>query len=392
MPQALTGVRIVEMANVISGPYTGMLLADLGADVIKVEMPGSGDVFRLWDGTAGAMRPQFAAYNRGKRSITINVRHEGGREAYLRLAATADVVLENFRPGTLDRMGVGYDEVRAENPSVIYCNITGMGLSGPSHDRPTYDAIGQAMSGLWSQLTDMQNPEPVGPPLCDQLASLYAVYGVLAALFSREKTGRGQRLEASMLGAGLAFETTPVADYLMDGNVADKVSRAHRSQSYAFVAADGKPFAIHLSTPQKFWKGLAQAVEHVELVEDPRFRDKLDRIKNYDALHDELAAIFRTRRRDEWLKRLEDHDVPAAPINNIAETLSDPQVKHLHMVERFGRDERAQDLVGFPVKFEETPCQPNLPPPLVGEHTLEVLRQVGLTDDDIQRLSDEEAI
>src|SRR5215218_9644977 len=216
MPQALTGVRIVEMANVISGPYTGMLLADLGADVIRVEMPGSGDVFRLWDGTAGAMRPQFAAYNRGERSITINVRHEGGREAYLRLAATADVVLENFRPGTLDRMGVGYDEVRAENPSVIYCNITGMGLSGPSHDRPTYDAIGQALSGLWSQLTDMQNPEPVGPPLCDQLASLYAVYGVLAALFSREKTGRGQRLEASMLGAGLAFETTPVADYLMD--------------------------------------------------------------------------------------------------------------------------------------------------------------------------------
>ncbi|MCZ6564207.1 MAG: CaiB/BaiF CoA-transferase family protein, partial [Deltaproteobacteria bacterium] len=181
----LKKIKVLEMAHVISGPYAGMLLADLGADVIKVEMPGTGDYFRIWDGKDDAIRPSFAAYNRGKRSVTINVQTQSGQELYLRLASKVDVVLENFRPGTLERFGVGYEAIREENPDVIYCSLTGMGPTGPYKHRPTYDAIAQAMSGLWSQLTDMDRPEPVGPAISDQLSGLYAAYGILGALVSR---------------------------------------------------------------------------------------------------------------------------------------------------------------------------------------------------------------
>jgi formyl-CoA transferase len=388
----LEGIRVLEMANVISGPYAGMLLADLGAEVIKVELPGEGDNFRHWDAEPGALRPQFAAYNRGKKSVTIDVRKEGGKECYLRLAERVDVVLENFRPGTLERMGVGYEQVRRRNPEVIYCSITGMGSRGPERNRPTYDAVVQAKSGLWSQLTDLTDPEPVGPPICDQLAGLYAAYGILAALHRRDRTGRGQRLEVSMLSAGLAFQTNAIADYLMTGAVADKLSRARRSQSYAFVAGDGRPFAVHLSTPHKFWQGLCEAAGRPELLEDPRFRTKGDRIRNYHELRRELAATFRTRPRDEWLARFEQHDVPAGPLHTVAEALEDPQVRHLDMVRTWGEGERAVRLVGFPVEMEGTPLSPGLPPPALGEHTEEILAELGYVPEQIARLREEGAI
>lgn len=392
MAGPLNNLRVLEMANVISGPYAGMLLADLGAEVIKVEMPGSGDYFRLWDGKEGTVRPSFAGYNRGKKSVTINVQVESGRKAYLRLASKVDVILENFRPGTLERFGVGYDAVHDINPNVIYCSLTGMGSTGPYSHRPTYDAIAQAMSGLWSQLTDMSNPEPVGPPISDQLAGIFAAYGVLAALLSRSLGGRGQKLEVSMLGAGLAFQSTSVAEYLNQGVIADKLSRAHRSQSYAFVASDGLPFAVHLSTPQKFWQGLAETAGRPELVKDPRFVRKADRIKNYDVLRDILAEIFRTRSRAEWLAKLEEHDVPAGPIYNVGEALEDPQVQHLGMTKTFGKGERALKLLGFPVAFGTTPCQPDLPVPYVGEHSEVVFGELGYSAADLTRMKGEGAI
>lgn len=392
MSGPLSQIKVLEMANVISGPYAGMLLADLGAEVIKIEMPGTGDYFRLWDGKEGAIRPSFAGYNRGKKSVTINVQTKSGRELYLRLASKADVVLENFRPGTLDRFGVGYDVIRKDNPKVIYCSISGMGSSGPYRNRPTYDAIAQAMSGLCSQLTDMSDPEPVGPPMCDQLSGIYTAYGILAALLSRSSSGQGQKLEINMLGAGIVFQPTAVAEYTMIGEIADKLSRPHRSQSYTFVASDGLPFAIHLSTPPKFWRGLLEVVGLPHLVEDPRFVKKADRIKNYDALRDQLTEIFRTRPRAEWLDELEKHDVPAGPIYNVAEALADEQVRHMEMVKTFGQGERALQLVGFPVAFGGTPCQPDLPVPYVGEHNEVIFKELGYTKDDLAKMKSEGAI
>lgn len=393
MPGPLQGIKVLEMANVISGPYAGMLLADLGCEVIKVELPGTGDIFRQWDASSGAMSPSFAAYNRGKRSVTLDVRTPGGREVYLRLAAWADVIIENFRPGTLERLGIGYDAVRERNPRVIYCSITGLGSTGPYRNRPTFDAIAQALSGLWSQLTDLKAPEPVGPALADQLAGLFAAYGILGALLGRQFTGEGQKLEVSMLAAAMAFQASTLADYLMTGAVADKLSRARRSQSYAFVASDGLPFAIHLSTPEKFWRALLDVVERPELADDPRFKTKADRIRNYRELHQVLSEVFRTRPREEWLAKLEAHDVPAAPIYTVAEAVADPQVQHLQLVRSYGAGERRVQLVGCPVRFGQGPWDEELlPPPHVGEHTEAVLQELGYSPAEIEQLRQEGAI
>ena len=382
----LVGLTVIELASFISGPDAAMLLADLGADVVKVEPPGTGEPFRAWGERQGAIRPQFAAYNRGKRAVTLDVREPAGREVYLRLAATADVVVENFRPGTADRLGVGYDAIRRTNAGVVYCAVTGMGSSGPYRDRPTYDAIGQAMSGLWSVFTDLREPRPVGPPLSDQLTGLYAAYGILGALYSRERGGEGQRIEVSMLSASIAFMVEPATNYLLTGEIGDAGARPRRSQSYAFVASDGLPLAIHLSSPPKFWEALAQAVGRPDLVRDPRFADKADRVRNYDDLREILGEIFRTRPRAEWLALLERHDVPAAPINNIAEALSDPQVAHLGLVREFGHGERATRLVGSPVTFSATPGDGDLAPPEIGEHNAEVFGRLGYDVDELARL------
>jgi crotonobetainyl-CoA:carnitine CoA-transferase CaiB-like acyl-CoA transferase len=372
----LDGIRVVEMANVITGPFTGMVLADLGADVVKVEMPGVGDNFRQWAGDDDQFNPPFAAFNRGKRSVAIDVRTDEGAERYLRLTATADVVVENFRPGTLDRLGVGYDAVRAGNPGVVYCAISGMGVTGPDSGRPTYDAIAQALSGLWSQLTDLDAPEPVGPPMADQLGGLYAAQGVLAALLHRERTGEGQRVDVSMLEAALGFQTIAIAGHTMQGAPADKSSRARRSQTYAFVARDGRPFAIHLSTPDKFWRGLAEVAGRPDLVTDPRFARKGDRIAHYDELRAELAGVFAQGDRQTWLDELRERDVPAAPINTIAEALDEPQVRHLDVLRTFGEGAEALRLMGSPVRYSSCPPQDGLRPPWVGEHTDEVMREV----------------
>lgn len=385
MSLVLDGVRVVEMANVITGPFAGMLLADLGADVVKVEMPGQGDVFRRWAGDPDRFSPPFAAFNRGKRSVTVDVHTDAGVEAYLRLAATCDVVVENFRPGVLDRMGVGYEAVRAVNPTVVYCAISGVGATGPDSHRPTYDAIAQAVSGLWSQFTDLAAPEPVGPPLCDQLGGMFAAQGVLAALLQREKTGEGQRVDISMLGAALAFQAIAVAGYTLQGEVADKIARARRSQTYSFVAGDGLPLAIHLSTPDKFWRGLLDAVERPELAADERFVTKNDRIAHYDELRSLLSAAFRSRPRHEWIARLHERDVPVASLNTVAEALAEPQVQHLGLVREFGEESDALRLVASPLEFSSMPPRRGSRPPYVGEHTDEVFRELGVAEDELER-------
>ncbi len=377
MAGPLAGTRVLEMASFISGPYAGMLLADLGADVVKVEQPGTGDPFRGWGEREGKDTPQFAAYNRGKRSVTLDLQSAAGREAYQRLAGTSDVVIENFRPGTAERLGIGYEVLEPLNPRIVYCAITGRGSTGPQKNRPTYDAIAQAITGLWSVLIDMAEPRPVGPPLSDQLTGLYAAYGILAALAARSASGAGQRLEVSMLSATMAFLTEPVANYLHDGEISTAASRPRRSLSFALAAADGLPLAIHLSSPPKFWEGLTAVLGREDLREDARFSSRAQRVRNYEALHAELASAIRARPRAEWLALLEQNDVPAAPINNVAEALADSQVEHLRLVREFGEGDRRLPLVGFPVQFAQTDCLPGLPPPRLGEHTDEVLVSLG---------------
>jgi crotonobetainyl-CoA:carnitine CoA-transferase CaiB-like acyl-CoA transferase len=329
----LDGCVVVEMAQVITGPMAGMLLAELGAEVIKVEDPLHGDAFRGWHGGGDSSVPaHFAAFNRGKTSVALDTATEAGQDAYRELVAGADVVIENFRPGVMDRSGIGYAQLRRSNPRLVYCHITGMGSRGPRAHLATYDGVAQALSGLWSQFTDMRQPQAVGPALADQLCAQYAAMGVLAALVERGNTGEGQLVEVDMLSSCLAFQTLAVTEAVLQQRETDASSRARASLVFGFVAADGLPFCIHLSSRGKFWEALCGVVGHDGLTSDPRFATKRDRTGHYDELHAALQEAFAGRTRADSLSALESAGVPCGPINTIAEAVHDPQVRAIDAV------------------------------------------------------------
>ena len=385
MAGALDGIKVLEMANYIAGPYASMLLADLGAEVIKIEIPGKGDPFRGWGDVPYS--PTFCSLNRNKQSLSLNVQDAEGKEIFMRLARDADVIIENMRPGTLDRIGLGYEAVRAVNDKIVYCSISGYGSDGPYKDRPGYDTIGQAMGGLLSVLTDMDHPKGTGASLADLLTGMTACYAVQGALIGRARTGRGQKVETSLLQAAVAFGAENAVRYLASGMIPDRNTRVHMAQVYAFTAADHRPFVIHLSSPQKFWHGLATAIGRPELKDDPRFVNKESRIKNYDALDAILSEKFATAPRDHWLDLLEQHDVPSGPLLNLKEVFEDPQVKHLGMLVEMTHPRMGKvHLVNSGIRMSETPPQMSLPPPTSGEQTEAILGTLGYSGESVASL------
>lgn len=325
----LSGVTVVECASYISGPYAGLVLAQLGARVIKVEAPGSGDSFRRWGGTAEKrrVRPQFASLNFGKESVTLDLKQAEDQARLLDLVADADALLENFRPGTLDGYGIGEAVLRVRNPALIYVTVTGFGPVGPYADRPAYDAIVQALSGLWSQLTPMEDPRPVGPPFSDMLSGLHAAVAVLAGLAGRGLgDGRPSRFDVSMLGASLGLLGATIANHVETGEIEAPRARGQRSHSMAFRAGDGLPLVVHLSSPEKFWVRLTDVLGAAELREDERFASYPARLANFDALLAALQAGFDRRGRAEWLQLLGEADVPAAPLATIDQVVGDPHI------------------------------------------------------------------
>ena len=326
----LAGVTVIECASYISGPYAGLLLAQLGADVVKVEAPGSGDPFRRWGGTTAARRtrPQFASLNHSKRSVALDLREPDGQAAYLDLCAGADALIENFRPGTLDRLGVGEAAVRERNPRLVYCTVTGFGPTGPYAHRPAYDAIAQALSGLWSLLSPVSQPQAVGPAMSDTLSGLNTALAVVAGLAGVARSERApRRFDVSMLGSSLGLVGLSVATFAESGEVEGPFSRGRRSHSIALRAGDGRPLAVHLSSPEKFWIRLTDVVGRPELREDERFATYPARLANFDALVAELEAALTGSDREHWLTLLHAADVPAAPINTIEEVVRDPHVR-----------------------------------------------------------------
>lgn len=371
MTAALENIRVVEFANYVAGPYAGMMLADLGAEVIKIEAPG-GDPFRDWGD--GKFSPTFEALNRNKKSVILDLKTPDGRRQAARLIATSDVLIENFRHGVLNGMGLGYEAVAAEHSGLIYCSITGFGASGPYRDRPGYDTVGQGMGGLLSLMTDRDDPKPMGYSFSDHFAGISACQGILAALFARERTGKGQKIETSLLQATVSVTGENAARYFYDGRVPDREERTRLAQVFAFVDEEKRPFVIHLSSPVKFWEGLLSAIGHPEWAEDARFAGRRDRMKNYDALHTALSDVFATDSRSNWLKRLGDHDVPAGPLNNLAEVFDDPQVKHLGMkVQIEHPDEGPISLVAGGYQMSGTPLSIRHAAPKLGQDTDEVL-------------------
>ena len=371
---ALDGIKVLEFANYVSGPFAGMLLSDLGAEVVKVETPDGGDPFRMWGKTD--YNGTFGSMNRNKKSVTLDLKTDAGRAAARRLALTADVIIENFRAGAMERLGLGYEALAAENPRLVYCSITGFGSDGPYRNRAGYDTVGQAVSGLLAVLTDRKAPQPMGVSLSDHLAGTFAAYGVLAALMARNTSGRGQKVETSLLQATLAFLGENAANYFEDHHVPSRVSRCRRAQVFAFTAGDDLPFVVHLSSPEKFGRGLLAATERQALAADARFATREVRVKNYDALCAELAAAFRARPRAEWLERLAAQDVPSGPINTIDEVFADPQVVALDMRKRLAHRTRGTvSVVGNPVRMSVTPPRVDTAAPDLGAHNDELLRE-----------------
>ncbi len=377
MTAALEGIRVLELASYVTGPYAAALLGDLGADVVKLEEPERGDPFRSWG--EGGYSPTFCSVNRNKRSVALDLRGGPGQAALARLIETSDVLIQNYRPGVAERLGFGWEQAERRNPRLVYCSLTGFGSSGPYRDRPGYDTVGQAMSGLLSLLTDLGEPRPVGISLSDHLAGVFAGYGILAALHARERTGRGQLVETSLLQATVSFLAENAARYFASGHNPTRESRIRLAQVYAFRAGDGLPFVVHLSSPPKFWEGLSRAVGRPELAVDGRFDTRARRAESYSELRMELQEIFRTAPRAHWLGRLEAEDVPCSPLNTLEEAFADPQVRHLGLRSAIEHPRRGLvELVSPGVSLGETPLSLRLPPPELGEHTQEVLGELGL--------------
>jgi crotonobetainyl-CoA:carnitine CoA-transferase CaiB-like acyl-CoA transferase len=366
---ALDGITVLEIANYVSGPYAAMLLGDLGATVIKIEAPNGGDPFRGW-GTV-EYSATFGSLNRNKKSVVLDLKSASEVEMLRGLITDADVLIQNFRPGTLERSGLGYDDVRTLNPRLVYTSITGFGNQGPYRDYPGYDTVGQGMSGLLSLLTEMDDPKPMGISLSDHLAGIFACYGVLAALLARERTGRGQHVETSLLESSIAFLAENAANFFEGSHGSPtRATRTHQAQVFTFVGADEKPFVLHLSSPPKFWQGLLKVTGTESMATDARYATRPERIRNYDQLAAELGAVFRTKDRAHWLESLRRMDVPCGPLNNFKEVFDDPQVALLGLKRTLRHPKRGTvTVVGSPVRLSDTPVSITTAAPELGADT-----------------------
>jgi crotonobetainyl-CoA:carnitine CoA-transferase CaiB-like acyl-CoA transferase len=385
MAGVLDGVRVVELTTMITGPLAGMLLADLGASVIKVENPEGGDPFRYFRG--GLYSGHFIAYNRNKRSLTLDLRSPRGKDILLDLLKQADVLIDNFRHGVLDRLGFSDEAITKTNPKLIHASITGFGRDGPYANRPSYDAVAQSLSGMLSQFVDPQSPQAGGPTLSDNITGFYCAYGILGALHERERTGKGRRIETSMLEATIAFVPDAFINHKRYGATVGPLTRVSASQSYAFRCQDGKLIAIHMSSQVKFWEGLLIALERPDLAAHTDFATREKRIDNYVALRTELGKTFATRPRAEWAQRLEAQDVPYAPVHNVSEVIDDDQVRHLGTFYQVKHPKEGEVWGIHPPLFVdgERPG-PIVPPPMLGEHSNQILSELGFASGEIEAL------
>jgi crotonobetainyl-CoA:carnitine CoA-transferase CaiB-like acyl-CoA transferase len=361
----LDGIRVVEQGTFITGPCAGMMLADLGADVIKVESR-DGDPYRSYQG--GNYSPHFQAYNRNKRSVTLDLKSADERAIFDGLIRQADVFIQNFRPGTAARLGGGPERLLEINPRLIYCSISGFGSSGPYVERPSYDSVAQALSGFLSVVVDSDRPRFLGPALADAITGIYAATGVLGALVRRGVTGKGCLVEVSMLEAMAHFAVEPFAAFFATGATPTSSDRPRLAQAYILRTADGRLMAIHLSSIEKFWTGLIAALEADELARDPRFTARLSRIEHYEALNEELARYFAKYGMAELAKRLGDNDVPFAPINTLDEVVQDPQVAHLGLMVPVEGAHGGRQAVRPPVQFSGLRSHSVRAAPLLDQH------------------------
>ena len=375
MVKILKNIRVIELGTYITGPAAAMHLGDLGADVIKVERPGAGDPFRAFKG--GLYSPHYQTYNRNKRSIAIDTKDPDELAFLHDLVSTADVFIQNFRPGVAERLGVGEADLRAVKPDLIYCAISGFGQSGPARDRPAFDTVAQAASGFLRLVTPPTNPRVIGPAIADALTGQYAAMAILAALLERTSTGKGRRIDISMLEAMTHFNLDSFTHYFAVGEVMGPLSRPTVSQSYTFECSDGKWVAIHMSSPAKFWEGLLQATGQGQLADDPRFAERLERIQHQDDLIEILTPVFKTKTRDAWCEKLLEAGVPHAPAYDSDEALDDPQAQHLKIAVEMDHPEKGKTrTVRPPYSFDDQVETEIDAPPLLDQHGAEIRAEI----------------
>ena len=389
---ALEGTVCIEVSGHVAGPYAGSLLGDLGCEVIKVELPNGGDTHRGRNPKYEGYGPSFRALNRNKKSLTLNLRDKKARGILLQLVATADILLENFRPPTRTQLGLDYEELAKLNPKLIHCSISGYGQSGPYRDKPGFDTIGQALSGMMSLVTDLDDPKVAGVSFVDHAAGIFAAHGIMAALLARAKTQRGQFIDVSLLQVSIAFIESHVADYLNGG---EAVSRDNfpKGRIYSLLDCEKKPFMVHLSGHNQAWEGLLRAAELDHLIGDPRFDTRKQRTDRHEEIVSILRAQFREKPREYWLSRLDANSIPNAPINTIHEVFDNPQIKHMGIPRQITHPKMGtSNLVGSPINMSDTPPRFVRPAPLLGEQTEEILERLGYGKETVRELRDNKVI
>lgn len=386
MTFALEGVRVLDFSQVLAGPFCTMLLGDMGADVIKVE-PKQGDITRRMAGAVEGFSPAFAAVNRNKRSIVIDLKQLRGQEIAHRLTAQADIVVENFRPGVMAKFGLDYPTLRERNPRLIYAAISGFGQTGPYAHRGGFDLIAQGLSGVMSVTGEVDMP-PVkcGIPVTDLGAGMLTLYGVLAALFYREKTGRGQQVDTSLLEAGVGMSVWEATQYFSGQGVPGPMGSAHRLMApyQAIRCSDGY---INIGAANEHtWRQFAELCGHPEWCEDPRFQTPDDRVANRKALTEVIEPATTQRPCTYWLEQCEQAGIPAGPILDYSQVFADPHVLARNMIWEYDSPRGKQRTLGNPVKMSETPATLHAMPPALGEHTREILAEAGYAAVEIDKL------
>ena len=386
----LRHLRVLDVSQIMAGPFCSMLLGDMGADVIKVEPPGSGDQTRRAMGfkLKGFDSLGFINMNRNKRSIVLNLKTEAGREVFYKLVRTADVLVENYRPGAASRLGIDYATLKAINPRLIYASISGFGQTGPWSQRPGFDLIAQAMGGVMSITGDPDGPPAKsGVPVADIGCALFAVYAILSAFISRLETGEGQYIDASLFEAAIAFAVWDIYEFWGTGKVPEKLGTANRmSAPYQAVQA-GDGYFVMGANSDKLWRSLCELIDRPDLLKDSRFASIADRLANRVALIEELEKTFVSRPAEDWVAQMLAAGIPAGPIYNYAQALDNDHAHHRNVVMEIDHPvEGKVRSIGFPVKLSGTPQQVRMPPPLLGAHTEEILTELGIDPDALEKL------
>lgn len=396
MSEALAGVTVLDLTRVLAGPYCTMVLGDFGANVIKVEQPGRGDDSRHWKPPdAGGEAAYYLSVNRNKRSMTLNLRHPAGQDILRRLAARADVLIHNFKRGGMDSMGLGYERLRELNPRLVYCSITGYGEGSPYQDRPGYDFVIQAQSGIMSITGEPEGePQKVGVAIVDVTTGLFASSAILAALHERQRSGQGQQVELALLDSALAWLINVAASWFVDGKEPLRYGNAHATvvPYQAYQAAD-QYFVLAVGNDMQF-RTMARLIGDSELADDERFATNPGRVRNRKALMDRLIPIFARRDAAHWLSLFADAGIPSGAINTVPQILTDPHVAARDMVVTVPHPTAGSiRVLGVPYKLSRTPASVERHPPLLGEHTEEILReQLNLMPADVAGLREDGVI